>query len=87
MVEKTSKQQQQQLIEKQVEEMRAMKQRIDKLRTVNLETQDDLTETIHELEERNEEAERRNQDLEMKVWHLGNAKTIKNQSCPTDTSG
>ena len=44
MVEKTTKQQQ--LIESQAEELRAMKHRFAKLRTVSLEAQDDVKESL-----------------------------------------
>ena len=66
MVEKTAKQQE--LIESQAEELRAMKHRITKLKTVSLDTQDSVKETFDELEEKYYEAERRCQDFEMKVY-------------------
>ena len=65
MAEKTEKQQE--LIEKQAEDLLTMKQRIQKLCIVNLQVQDDVAETIQELEDRNEEAEQRAQDLELSV--------------------
>ena len=77
MVEKTTTQQQR--IETQAEELRAMKQCIDQFRSVNMETQYDMTETFQELEDNNEEAERRTQYLEMK----GCAKSKANVAPPT----
>ena len=68
MVEQTTKQQE--LIESQAEELRAMKHRASKLKTVNLDTQDSVKEALEELDEKYYDAERRCQDYEMKVWHL-----------------
>lgn len=73
---------QQQLIEKQAEELKTMKQRLSKRCTMNLQVQDETTETIQELEERNEEAERRVQDLEIKVRQLGKSKNTKIRVAP-----
>ena len=81
MAEKTE--QQQHLIDKQPEELQAMKEHIKKLRTVNLQTQNSVHDTILELEERNEEAERRAQDLWIRVLQLSKNQNPKNESCGT----
>ena len=73
---------QQQLIEKQEAQLKTMKERLSKLCKVNLQVQDETTETIRELEDRNEEAEQRAQDLEIKVRRLEKSKNTEIRAGP-----
>ena len=83
MEEQTRKQQE--LIVSQADRLRNMKDRFNKLKTVNLDNQDAVKEELDALEEKYYEAERRCQDYETKVWHLQQERNLKsNVAPPTD---